>query len=115
MGEQRKLNRRHIMFYSRVFDRKTGEFLGYIGNMTIGGAMVISDKPLEIDKVFSLRIDLPEDMYKKPVLNLEARSIWCQPDVDPTFYNTGFQLLNLTPDDAAIIGRIIDDFDLREN
>ena len=41
MSERRKLNRRHIMFYSRVFDRKTGKFLGYLGNMTVGGAMVI--------------------------------------------------------------------------
>lgn len=42
MEERRKLQRRHIMFYSRVFDRKTGGLLGYLGNITPGGAMVIS-------------------------------------------------------------------------
>ncbi|RME07126.1 MAG: PilZ domain-containing protein, partial [Anaerolineae bacterium] len=92
MEERRKLKRQHIMFYSRVFHRETGEFLGYLGNLTPMGMMVITEKPIVAGQRMPLRIDLPEDMYKLPLLKLEARSVWCRRDVDPNFYNVGFEL-----------------------
>ena len=63
-----------MLFYSRVFDRKTGIFLGYLGNMNEGGLMIISEDPIEVGLVYLLRIDLPEDIYSKSVLNFEAKS-----------------------------------------
>ena len=107
MGEHRKLQRRHIMFYSRVFNRKTGRFLGYLENITPEGAMIISESPLRLDEVYSLGMSLPEDIYPKLALNFEAKSIWCKSDIDPNFYNTGFQLLDLDEEDIAIIEQII--------
>ncbi len=114
MGEYRKLERRHIMFYSRIFNRKTGGFLGYLGNITPEGAMIISENPLSTDTVYSLSMGIPEDLYEKAVLSFEARSIWCKPDIDPNFYDTGFQLFDLTEEDIAIINQIIEDYGFRE-
>ena len=114
MDERRRLNRRHILFYSRVFDRKTGVFLGYLGNMNEGGLMIISETPIKVDQVFLLRIDLPEDIYSKSVLNFEAKSVWSRLDVDPNFYNTGFKLLEISDDSKDIIAQIIDDYGFRE-
>jgi hypothetical protein len=113
MEERRKLERRHIMFYSRVFDRKTGQLLGYLGNITSEGIMLISETPMDVDVGIFLRIDLPDDMYAKPVLNLKAKSVWCKPDIDPKFYTTGFQLSEITEDDLKIIDQIIDDYGFR--
>jgi hypothetical protein len=114
MEERRKLKRRHMMFYSRVFDRKTGKHLGYLGNLTPAGIMIISDEPLDLNRDIDLRIDLPEDIYKKPVLNFKGRSIWSQPDVDPRFSNTGFILLEIHPDDLDIIEQIVVDYGVRD-
>ena len=114
MDDRRHLSRRHILFYSRVFDRKTGIFLGYLGNMNEGGLMIISEIPIEVDQVHLLRIDLPEDIYSKSVLNFEAKSVWCRLDIDPNFYNTGFQLIEITEDSKDIIAQIIDDYGFRD-
>jgi hypothetical protein len=114
MEERRKLKRRHMMFYSRVFDRKTGKHLGYLGNLTPAGIMIISEEPLDLNRDIDLRIDLPEDIYKKPVLNFKGRSIWSQPDVDPRFSNTGFNLLEINPDDLDIIEQIVVDYGVRD-
>jgi len=114
MGEYRKLERRHIMFYSRVFNRKTGEILGYLGNITPEGAMVISENPLETDALYSLAMSIPEDLYGKSTLTFEAQSVWCKPDIDPNFYNTGFRLLDLAEDDIAIVNQIIEDYGFRD-
>jgi hypothetical protein len=107
MIERRQLERKHLMFYSRVFDRKTGKFVGYLGDITVEGVMIISDEKIETDARYSFRMDLPEDLFPKALLNLEVESIWCQPDVDPNFYNTGFRLLDGSEEDQEIITRII--------
>lgn len=114
MEERRRLSRRHILFYSRVFDRKTGVFLGYLGNMNEGGLMIISENPLDEDQLYLLRIDLPEDIYSQSVLNFEAKSVWCRLDVDPNFYNTGFQLIDISDIGKDIIAQIIDDYGFRD-
>jgi hypothetical protein len=114
MVERRRLHRRHILFYSRVFDRKTGMFLGYLGNMNESGMMIISEDPLEVEQVFMLRIDLPEDNYALPVLNFEAKSVWCREDIDPNFYNTGFQFVNISEVEKQVISQITDDYGFRE-
>ena len=114
MSERRRLSRRHILFYSRVFDRKTGIFLGYLGNMNEGGLMIISETPIDVGLVHLLRIDLPEDIYSKSVLNFEANSVWCRLDIDPNFYNTGFQFNKITEDSKDIIAQIIDDYGFRD-
>jgi hypothetical protein len=114
MDERRKLKRRHIMFYARIFDRKTGKLLGYLGNITTEGIMVISDMPIKINENHKLRMDLPEYIYLKPVIHFQGRSMWCKSDIDPSFYNTGFRLMNISPEDQSIIMNFIDDHGLRE-
>ncbi len=114
MEERRRLHRRHILFYSRVFDRKTGVFLGYLGNMNEGGLMIISENAIEVGDTFLLRIDLPEDIYSKTVLNFKAKSVWCRLDIDPNFHNTGFQLIEISDSGREIISQIIDDYAFRE-
>jgi hypothetical protein len=114
MVERRRLERRHILFYSRVFDRKTGVFLGYLGNMNAGGMMIISEDPMEIDCHYLLRIDLPDENYALPVLNFEAKSVWCKKDIDPNFYNTGFRFEEISEENKQIIEQITIDYGFRE-
>jgi len=114
MRERRKIKRRHILFYSRVFNRQTGELIGYLGDLTTEGAMVISEEPLEINVTYRLRLDLPEDLYNKTILGFNAHSVWCKPDVDPNFFNTGFKFIDIATQDQEIIQRIIADYKFRE-
>lgn len=114
MEERRKLKRRYIMFYSRVFDRKTGELLGYLADLTTEGAMLISEFPIKAGIRYRLRMDLPEDTFMKQDLSFEARSIWCKPDINPKFFVTGFQLIDLPPQDIDIIEQIIKDYGFRD-
>lgn len=113
MDERRKLKRQHIMFYSRVFDRTTGAFMGYLGNLTPDGMMIISERKLAVEQEYQLRIDLPEDMYAKSMLNLTALAVWCKRDIDPNFFNIGFSLQDVSIQDVEIIQQIIDDYGLQ--
>jgi len=82
--------------------------------MNEGGLMIISDNPIPVGEIFLLRIDLPEDIYSKTVLNFEAKSVWCRLDVDPNFHNTGFQLGDISNEGKQIISQIVDDYGFRD-
>lgn len=114
MQERRKIKRRNLMFFSRVFDRKDGKLLGYLADLTSEGALLVCQEPVQPDGQYRLSIDLPENGFNKGHLIFQAKCIWCKPDVDPEFYMGGFQLLSLPPEDLAIIERIIESYAIRD-
>ena len=89
--------------------------LGHVVDMTPQGLMLISETPLPSDTAFRLEIELPEGFANKRSVTFDARSLWCEVDIDPHFHNTGFQLFDITPDDVAIIEAIVAAFGFRDN
>jgi hypothetical protein len=114
MEERRKLKRRYIMFYSRIFDRSTGMLIGYLSDITPEGAMVISEEPVKTNTQYKLVMDLPEDVFGKQHLTFAAKCVWCRPDVNPNFYMSGFHLETIATEDIQIIHRIIEDYGFRD-
>jgi hypothetical protein len=115
MSERRKIKRRYLMYYSRVFDAHTEELVAHLVDITPQGTMLISENPLPIDTVFQFKMELSEDIASKPFIKFEAKSLWCQRDIDPHFYNTGFELLGVPPEDIEIIERIVEAYGFRDN
>jgi hypothetical protein len=114
MDDKRKLKRRYIMFYSRVFDRSTGMMIGYLSDITPGGAMIISEEPNTTKTLYRLVMDLPEDVFDKENLSFEAKCVWSKQDANPHFYMSGFQMENIAAEDTEIIERIIEDYGFRD-
>ena len=102
------------MYYSRVFDRRTGRVIGYIVDLTPDGAMVISEEPIEPDLHFRLRMDLPEELSEKAFIDFEAQSVWSKKDLDPNFWDTGFHLTNIAPENVNLIERMIAEYGFRD-
>ena len=114
MEERRQLKRKYLAFFTRDYDRESGQMLGHLDNVSADGAMIIGQIPIETHKSFRLRMDLSEYVFGKAHLDFEARSVWCQPDLDPSFYNTGLQFLDIAPQDVAIIERIMAEYGIHE-
>jgi hypothetical protein len=115
MENRRKLKRVYLAFFTRLFDRETGELLGHLANLTAEGAMIISETPLEPGKVYRLHMDLSEAFFSKSHLDFEARCVWSQPEeIAPKFYNTGFQFVKIAPEDVQIIAQIIQEYELHD-
>lgn len=114
MDERRKIQRKYLVFFGRVFDRQTAEVLGNIADITADGAMVISDHPIETDQIFHLRLDIPDYEFGTDHLDLDARSVWCQPDIDPMHYNTGFQWIGVSDTAKKLIEQIVSQYEIRK-
>ncbi len=108
MEDRRKLTRKYLMVYSRVMDRQSGKVLGYLSDMTRAGAMIISDDPMTQGTVLGIRIDLPPlPSFNQDHLELNVKAAWCKPDIDPHFYNIGFQFLNASEEEGKVIDEVI--------
>ena len=112
--DRRKLKRRHVIFYSRVFDRNTGALLGHLMDITVEGLMLISETPIETGIIYHLRMDLPEDVMAKAFLRFDVHCLWCKPDINPAFYNAGFKVLNMAQEDIDLIENMIDEYGFRD-
>jgi hypothetical protein len=113
MNERRKAKRKYMVFFGRVSDRNTAQVLGNVADITSAGAMVISGHPLALDQEYQMRLDLPEHIFGIDHLDFDARSIWGAPDIDPTYFNTGFEIINITPEKSVVIEKIIQEYGIR--
>lgn len=112
MENRRKESRKYLKYFSRVTDRESGILLGYLVDMTTGGALLIGDYPLEANTLLDMRVDLPEGKFDREHLDLKALAVWCQPDSDPELYRTGLRLVEVDPGVFLILGRLLSAYGL---
>jgi hypothetical protein len=109
--EQRKLNRRDLSYYMPVAEVGSKQLVGIIVDISPGGFRLESPKPIPIDEVHNLHIDLTGGTGPLNSLVLTACSKWCNPDfIDPTSYIVGFEIMELSPEDALAYQRLFEEY-----
>ena len=103
----RILKRRHLVFYLEVYDNSTNELLGQVVDITTKGLKLISKKAIGEDRLFRLKMMLPEGYFKEQLVEIDCKSLWCRPDVNPDFYVTGFEVQNIDLEAKGIIAQLI--------
>jgi len=115
MSERRSTKRKYLLYYGRVYDERAQSQLGYLVDITEKGLMLLSDGPFQVDKTLDVKVEITNDVADRPYLNITVKSIWCEPDVDQTHFNTGFEILALKPEDQQVIQTIIEAYGFRDN
>lgn len=113
-GELRRVDRRYLVFYLRVFDGLSSNILGHLVDISEKGIMLISDVPFEVNENYRLRMRLPTEMKDRNEIVFAATSRWCKSDSNPDFYRAGFQLHDLEPYAKKLITSLIRDFGYEE-
>lgn len=108
--EMRRVERRHLVYYLRVFDGMSAKVLGHIVDISAKGMMLISDNPLPVGETFRLRMRLPASIGNKDELIFNATSRWCKQDINPEFHITGLEIYDVDEEIAKYILCLIDDF-----
>ena len=114
MSERRKLPRKDLMSYSQVFDLYQGKLIGYLGDLTLLGAMVIGDEPLKVDEKLTISIQLPElPKLNATRLALPVRVVRCHQDVSPEYFNIGLEFDLVTDEQKNIIEAVLENYEFR--
>lgn len=109
--ERRRGKRRKFTYYMRVVDANTLQLIGYLTEISPAGIQVDTEKPLPLNTIFKLRVDLTADIANKTFMVFNGLSKWCQPDrIEPNSYNVGFEVTLLSYDDNEIFNRMIEKY-----
>ena len=114
MQERRKQQRKDLMSYSQVYDLHDGKLIGYLGDLNLFGAMVISDHLMDENTKLMISIELPElPNIKDTSLTMSVRIAWCHQDISPDYYNVGMEFNSMIEKQQNIIQAVIDNYEFR--
>ena len=110
-ANKRKINRRDFTYYMPVTDDLTKQLLGYLSDISTGWFKLDSQKEIRPGQDFRLHIELTAEIADKTSMVFIARSKWCHRDhVDPSTFNVGFEIINISPSDMAIFQRMFEKY-----
>ena len=77
MFTERRIERHQLPYFLRVFNRFTDKPIGFLGNVSEEGLMLLSPLPLMVDAIFELRLKIPGRDGKLHQIDLTAQCQWC--------------------------------------
>lgn len=92
MRSQRRIERHQLPYYLKVFNRITDKPMGYIGNVSLDGLMLISQLPMLVGARFDMRLKIP-GQHGQHFVDFSATCQWSREDVTPGSYDSGFALV----------------------
>jgi hypothetical protein len=110
MSEKRKFDRIHLIHYLRLFDRKSGDLIGNLVDLTSEGLQLISEKEIAPGKLLEIRMEFPEDVDGEHEIQLNAQAVWCDHQLDPDLFSVGCKLIPVTPSNVTIIRDLINNY-----
>jgi len=112
MSYGRRYRRILLRDYLQVSESSSEEALGYLSNITVNGAQVVTQSLWDTHKPYSLKIALPRELDFDDFLTVKASVVWAQPDVTPQFYDIGIRFSSLSGKHKKVIFKLIAFFGL---
>jgi c-di-GMP-binding flagellar brake protein YcgR len=108
MSKLRMEKRRKVMTFTPVYDLHANILLGYLGDLTMKGALMVSEKPVEIDRTLTLAIEFRKTSeIPAKRMTIPARVAWCKQEEHRTYYNTGLEFQEVTEQNKKVIEEIL--------
>ncbi|KAF1009356.1 MAG: hypothetical protein GAK32_01911 [Pseudomonas fluorescens] len=106
MFTERRIERHHLPCFLQVFNRLTDKPIGYLGNVSEDGLMLISQLPMMVDVDFELRLKVPGPEGDMHAIDLRAKCLWSREDINPQHYDSGFCLLQAPAEYGHLINAL---------
>jgi len=63
---------------------------------------------IELNQTFILKLMLPEGYFQEREIHFEGKSLWSSNDINPDFFDTGFEVTSLSTEERKIIRKMIE-------
>lgn len=103
MFTDRCIERHQLPYFLKVFNSVTDKPIGFLGNVSADGLMLISQLPMMIGVDFNLRLKIPGDDGCHQVIDFTACCLWCHEDATPLHYDAGFILQRPPPEYGQLV------------
>ncbi len=89
MDRDRKFERLPAAYHAEVRRLDDGTIVGHLSDISLGGAMLITETPLEKGARLSLAVELPRGARVGDTVAVDAVVCWCEADLTPGLYSVG--------------------------
>ena len=89
-----------------------GQEVGVIGNLSMGGMMLISTRQLYADGILQLKIDVPAELGID-LISLGVKILWCTPANSPDEYWAGLETIDISPADRDSLNHLLDHLSIK--
>lgn len=115
LNNRRIERRRKLMAFTPVYDLHPRLLLGYLGDMTLRGALIIGTSLVTVNKETTLEIQFPSELPGVPRLKaiIPVRIAWCRQDESPQYYNIGVQFTEVSPETEDVLINILERYHFR--
>ena len=93
MHELRRIRRQQLPYYLKVFNRFTDKPIGYIGDVSPEGLLLVSQLPMLVGARFEFRLKIPAQTGQLHCIDFSGDCKWSREDVNPGHFDSGFALL----------------------
>lgn len=105
-------NRRRAVRYDfdqplSVFEKCSYRQIGLLADLSVEGMRLLTQKPIEKDQLIECRIRLPKPIFRQEYLEMDAVCMWCRKGTRTAQHESGFRLVSVSRDNAAIILHLI--------
>ncbi len=90
-----------------VCDINTGQTLGYLANISLGGLMLVGQISTAPGTLFQLQMPLPTPINGATHIEFGVESLWCQRVRETCSYWTGFQIIDISDSASETIEILI--------
>ncbi|TBN38243.1 PilZ domain-containing protein [Pseudomonas sp. BGI-2] len=103
MITDRRIERHQLPYFLKVFNSVTDKPIGFLGNVSADGLMLISQLPMMVGVDFDLRLKIPARDGCQLVIDLTVCCLWCHEDETPHHYDAGFSLQRAPPEYGQLV------------
>ncbi len=108
MSKLRMEKRKKVMTFTPVYYFFSNILLGYLGDLTMKGALMVSEKPVEADRTLTLAIEFRKTSENTTTrMTIPARVAWCKLEEHHTYYNIGLEFQEMTEQNKKVIEAIL--------
>ncbi|WP_339530666.1 PilZ domain-containing protein [Pseudomonas mucidolens] len=107
MFNHRRIERHQLSCFLQVFNRLTDKPIGYLGNVSEDGLMLISELPMMVEVDFELCLKIPGSQADVQIIDLTAKCLWSHEDINPLHYDSGFRVVQAGPEYRQLIKALL--------
>jgi hypothetical protein len=115
ISNRRIESRQKLTAFTPVYQLHPRLLLGYVGDLTLKGMLIIGNTPVMADRKTTLEVDFPGDRPDVSVIKvaIPARIAWCRPDENPEYYDIGVEFTDITSDQIDLLQQVLERYHFR--
>lgn len=102
-GEQRHDRRKRTEFTVAVTDVMTGRQIGQLGDLSVGGLMLICPQAPRDEAIFQLRLALPGLGNPEHAIEVGVQALWHRRTAHPGQAWVGHRIIAISANDAKLL------------